>query len=360
MKHASLFSGIGGFDLAAEWMGWENVFNCEIEPFPRKILNYYWPNAISYQDIKETDFKKHYGSIDIISGGFPCQPYSTAGKRQGKEDDRHLWPEMLRAIREIKPRYVLGENVLGLVDWNGGLVFEEVQADLENEGYKVQPIILPACGVDAPHKRYRVWFVAYPNECTARPSRTSRETKSNGGKNDDEQSCRRQSTEQHIGCSNVQRINTNTTNTRIESLRPERENEIHGTRITSDTTGKQGERVQSKQREFSEQKQRELRRSGCKNGSKWNITDPDSLRLRGETDWIRKTRQPNEKSKANDWENFPTQSPICSGNDGISSKLDGITFSKWRRESIKGYGNAIVPQLAYEIFKVIHELNENS
>ncbi len=101
MTHGSLFSGIGGFDLAAEWMGWENVFHCEWNPFGQKVLKHYWPNAISYEDITKTDFTVHRGKIDIITGGFPCQPYSSAGKRKGKDDERHLWPSMLRAIREI-------------------------------------------------------------------------------------------------------------------------------------------------------------------------------------------------------------------------------------------------------------------
>lgn len=160
MNHASLFSGIGGFDLAAEWMGWKNVLHCEIEAFPRKILQYYWPNAISYGDITKTDFTIHRGQIDLISGGFPCQPYSVAGKRKGKEDERHLWPEMLRAIREIQPRYIVGENVSGLLNWNGGLVFNEVQTDLETAGYEVQPFVLPACAIGGWHRRDRVWFIA--------------------------------------------------------------------------------------------------------------------------------------------------------------------------------------------------------
>jgi len=101
MTHASLFSGIGGFDLAAEWMGWENVFHCEINPFGQKILKYYWPKAISYGDITKTDFTIWRSRVDIITGGFPCQPFSIAGKRKGTADDRHLWPEMLRAIQEI-------------------------------------------------------------------------------------------------------------------------------------------------------------------------------------------------------------------------------------------------------------------
>ncbi|MFN9114315.1 MAG: DNA cytosine methyltransferase, partial [Bacteroidota bacterium] len=160
MKHGSLFSGIGGFDLAAEWMGWENVFHCEWNPFGQKVLHHYWPNAIQYHDITTTDFTIHRGSIDLLSGGFPCQPYSMAGKRLGKEDERHLWPEMLRAIREIAPKYVVGENVLGLTNWNGGLVFDEVHSDLESAGYEVQAVVIPAAACNAPHGRDRVWFVA--------------------------------------------------------------------------------------------------------------------------------------------------------------------------------------------------------
>jgi len=161
MKHGSLFSGIGGFDLAADWMGWENIFHCEIAEFPRKILNHYWPNAECHEDIKKTDFTKYRGTVDIISGGFPCQPYSAAGKRLGKEDDRHLWPEMLRVIREVKPQWVVGENVRGLLNWNGGMVFHEVCADLENIGYEVQAFIIPASGINAPHQRERLWIVAH-------------------------------------------------------------------------------------------------------------------------------------------------------------------------------------------------------
>ena len=161
MTHGSLFSGIGGFDLAAEWMGWENKFHCEWNEFGQKVLKYYWPNAESFHDITKTDFTKYANRIDILTGGFPCQPYSMAGKRKGKDDERHLWPEMLRCIREVKPKWVIGENVLGLVNWSEGLVFHEVQADLEAEGYEVFPYVLPAVSVNAPHRRDRVWFVAH-------------------------------------------------------------------------------------------------------------------------------------------------------------------------------------------------------
>jgi len=166
MTHGSLFSGIGGFDLAAEWMGWKNAFHCEWNEFGQRVLKHYWPKAVSYGDITKTNFSRWNGTVDVISGGFPCQPYSSAGKRLGKEDERHLWPEMLRAIREVSPRWVVGENVRGLVNWNDGLVFDEVQANLEAEGYEVQPFLLPAAGVNAPHRRDRIWFVAQKRNAT--------------------------------------------------------------------------------------------------------------------------------------------------------------------------------------------------
>jgi hypothetical protein len=120
MTHGSLFSGIGGFDLAAEWMGWENIFHCEWNPFGQKVLAHHFPNSKSYNDITKTDFTIHEGTIDVLSGGFPCQPYSYAGKQLGKADERHLFPHMLRCIKEIKPKWVIGENVRGLVSWGGG------------------------------------------------------------------------------------------------------------------------------------------------------------------------------------------------------------------------------------------------
>ena len=120
MTHASLFSGIGGFDLAAEWIGWNNIFHCEWNPFGQRVLAHHFPNSKSYNDITKTDFSIHAGEIDVLTGGFPCQPYSSAGKRLGKADERHLFPEMLRAINEVKPTWVVGENVLGIVNWGGG------------------------------------------------------------------------------------------------------------------------------------------------------------------------------------------------------------------------------------------------
>lgn len=262
MRHGSLFSGIGGFDLAAEWMGWENVFHCEWMEFPRKVLDYHFPNADSHIDICKTDFTKYANKIDILTGGFPCQPFSTAGKRKGTEDERYLWGEMLRAIQEIKPKFVIAENVYGITNIDGGLVFQQVCLDLEGEGYEVQPFIIPAAAKNAPHRRDRCWFIA--------------NTSNNGN--------------QRGSC-----------------------------------------KVQIESKKQSVQKRDNIQQ----------FEQPTDIRQKMESSCK--------------WSNFPTQSPFCGGDDGLPGELDGITFPKWRNESIKAYGNAIVPQVAYEIFKAIHQ-----
>ena len=314
MRHGSLFSGIGGFDLAAEWMGWENVFHCEKEKFCQQVLNYYWPKATLHEDIRNTDFTIYRGLIDILTGGFPCQPYSTAGKRLGKEDDRHLWPEMLRAIREISPRWIVGENVRGLTNWNGGLVFDEVQADLEAEGYEVIPFLLPACAVNAPHRRDRVWFVAHREDARVKGVRSGRENKVCGFKSIANSASKgREEREQIIG-----QQDTKETGTGMEFW-PERFSENGN---VTDTFNKGLQRNQ---------------RSGT----------------HGERNWQKTFRPATQQIKIQSWDNWPTQPPVCSRNDGLPAQLDGITFSKWRNESIKGYGNAVVPQVVLQIFKAI-------
>lgn len=305
MKHISLFSGIGGFDLAAQWAGWDNLASCEINPFGRRVLSHYWPEAYHHDDIKtltgeiiDHEAQKRYGSdwrADgvILSGGFPCQPYSLAGKRLGKEDERHLWPEMCRVIREIKPDWIVGENVFGLVNWSDGLVFNEVQTDLETQGYEVQAFVLPACAADAPHRRDRVWIVAKSIENTMRS-----------------------------GCLRGQ---------------PEQER--------------------------------------TKDGQQWNIgagncnglclserfsTYANGIGQPGEKHGHQESGISCENSKGISWHDFPTEPPVCLRNDGFSGRLDGITFPKWRNESIKAAGNAIVPQIAYRIFQTINNFTHGT
>lgn len=381
MKHGSLFSGIGGFDLASEWMGWENSFHCEWNPFGQKVLKYYWPKATSYHDITKTDFTIHRGRIDILTGGFPCQPYSTAGKRKGKEDERHLWPEMLRAIREIRPRWVVGENVRGLISWNGGLVFEEVQAELEAQGYRVQPFLLPAASVNAPHRRDRIWFVAYSNnqggcgEPGEVPSKDGEVSERNnhaepsdpdiqrnakdsnkdgwGGNEWEKESNIRQQWD--ISSGDNERLPTdyakvrNATNTEFQGLQ--------GCTDHGEVRGEKGE-VGRERDQSSTQSTSSNRES--------DATHPYSEVLEyryGKGEAIEraiKEERTKSFSSPGEWEAFPTVSPICIRDDGFSSRLDGITFPKWRNESIKAGGNAIVPQVALQIFKAIQEYEDRN
>lgn len=281
LNHASFFSGIGGFDYAAEKSGWKNIFHCEIDPFCQRVLKYHFPNSIPYADIRETCFQQFRGLVDVLTGGFPCQPFSQAGKKLGKADDRHLWPEMLRGILEIRPRWILGENVRGIANWNGGLVFEEVQSDLASAGYETIPFRIPACGINAPHRRERIWFLAHASSIGVSGHRDELEVAG---------SCR-QWWENNEEVGHLAFTPANASRTRFWL-------QEHGSRISeqSDETG--------------------------------------------ETDY---------------WENWPSQSPICGRNDGLPRELDGIAFSKWKSESIKAYGNAIVPQLAMKFFKAINQ-----
>lgn len=332
MTHGSLFSGIGGFDLAAEWMRWENVFHCEINEFCQKVLKYYWPNAQQYTDIKQSDFSVWRGRIDILSGGFPCQPYSAAGKRKGKADDRHLWPEMLRAVREIQPRWVVGENVYGLVNWSKGLVFDEVQTDLENEGYQVTPYILPACAVNAPHRRDRIWFVAH----------STGNRRSGNGKGIENENREKRSGESRQLERGFKRLRSN--------------------EYVTDTTGKSKRESSNKIDTIANERKTRIEFGG----NSRIITDSDSsigcegrLHETGpETTEGHVSARDARINERGTWDNFPTQSPVRSRNDGLSGELAGITFSKHRNESIKAYGNAIVPQVAYEIFKTIQQYEQ--
>lgn len=154
-----LFSGIGGFSLGLERAGMKTVAFCEIDTFCQKVLKKHWPDVPIHDDITKLDGKEYAGSIDVICGGFPCQPFSVAGKQRGKDDNRYLWPEMLRIVSEAKPTWFIGENVPGIIN----LALEQVCTDLEAQGYEVQTLIIPACAVNAPHKRSRTWIIAHTN-----------------------------------------------------------------------------------------------------------------------------------------------------------------------------------------------------
>lgn len=325
MTHGSLFSGIGGFDLAAEQVGWTNLFHCEWNPFCRRVLDYHFPNSESYEDIKETDFRKWQGEVDVLSGGFPCQPFSTAGLRKGSTDDRYLWPEMLRAIEEIRPTWVVGENVAGLLsmvhpsekvkmessqnlfgesyevyEQREQYILYEIITALEERGYSVQPFIIPAIAVGALHRRDRIWIVAYAND--ARVEGTRRE-----GKDD----------------TDVSNVVTN-----------------------SDSIGQQRGRSESNGIEEDKTKWGDLFIKSKRFSNK-------SAASNSKVQWRTKRATPRG------WSNFPSQSPVFGGDDGVPRELDSITFPKWRTESVKAYGNAIVPEVARRIFECINQLSED-
>ena len=345
MTHASLFSGIGGFDYAAALLGWINIFDCEIDAFCRKVLEYHFPNSVHYGDITKQIFKEWRGKIDVLSGGFPCQPFSLAGQRKGADDNRYLWPQMLRVIREIRPTWVVGENVAGILTMVqpgaevevGGqaslfgedyrkrvlhrqeYVIETICRDLEREGYAVQPLLIPACAVGAPHRRDRIWFIAH---------RTNAGTE----------------TMQFTGENGIYAVGTSS--------------HTDGDRYTSCGTSCRIEKERRERAAVSGQRGGRCEWFNGLDGFSRIAADPYGKRQKyGNDQRTERWSEPDERFKtqysSSIWEKFPTQSPICIGDDGLSGRLDGITFSKWRQESVKAYGNAIVPQVAYEIFKAI-------
>lgn len=272
----------------------------------------------------------------------------------GKEDERHLWPEMCRIIREVQPRWVVGENVRGLIGWNGGMVFDEVQADLEAQGYEVTPYVLPAAAVGAPHRRDRVWFVAYAHNKGG--SNGPREVQSKDGevRQRDDRTEPRHASGGNASDTNSGRLERSET-IRRDGLNVEREG------IPGNASNTDGIRLQHGTESGSVgQSQGEARGRTTKSAQADGRVQyaPDTEVPRGERERINGQGQVQPdgrggKSMETTWENFPTVPPVCGGDDGLPKELDGLTFSKWRRESIKAYGNAIVPQVALQIFKAI-------
>lgn len=326
MKHLDLFSGIGGFAYAIDqvWDNVEHVF-CDYEQFPQQVLKKHWPEAKIYGDIREITTnpfderlerlkqKQATGQLGqsggtrthetsrpfIVTGGFPCQPFSTAGLRRGTADERHLWPEMLRVIQLTQPTWVIAENVYGLLDWNDGLVFEQVCTDLETSGYEVQPFVIPAVAVNAPHRRYRVWFVGHAKY----NGRDGAEDPQGGTQGNDR---------------DTQRPD--------ELRQPERANSLRPT--PTDTRRKHG-----------------------KSGS--------GQSPQGETAKRGAATEETERFRRSSWHQdwYEVATEFCSVDDGLPVLLDGLELSKskHRKEQLKAYGNAIVPEVAVQLMKSIRQ-----
>jgi DNA (cytosine-5)-methyltransferase 1 len=321
-------------------LGWENVFHCEINGFGRKVLEYWFPDSESYEDITKTDFTKFRGTIDVLTGGFPCQPFSYAGKRGGQSDERYLWPEMLRVINEVRPTWVIGENVAGiatmvesckvtdmgseatLFEASGGIhrytaefafTIERICSDLESEGYSVQPMLIPACAVGAPHRRDRVFFIAHNNFAS-----------------------------DSIHQGSLRNASTNATKEGKERL--SERNEVQWSNEPADARSQMCDIASNCDCKGLEGQNESRSGEGRKRMYIWR-----NLAGCCGADDLRPERR---------WQTFPTVSAVHRGNDGIPFDVDSLTisFSKWRTETIKAYGNAIVPQVMYRIFEAIEAL----
>jgi len=263
-SHLDLFSGIGGFALAAKWHRIETKAFCEIDPWARRVLSKNFPGVPIHEDVKQLSGKQYEG-IDLITGGYPCQPFSLAGKRQGEGDDRHLWPEVFRIIKEARPRWVLCENVTGHVTMG----LDQVLSDLGSEGYTGEPIIIPACAKNAQHRRDRVWIIA------------------------------------HSGSEGLQRSE------RKSSAGKKRKPIGHSTELDSESVSSDS---------ASGRRQRQGR----------HVEPVDST--------ADQDREANQFINELGWPNEP---PVCRRINGVSRRMDG--------NRLRGLGNAIVPQIAYEI-----------
>lgn len=417
MRHASLFSGIGGFDLAAQWMGWENVFQVEIDNWCRRILAKHFPSTKRYVDIQDFNGLNYEHSIDIISGGFPCQPFSQAGKQRGKEDDRYLWPEMLRIISQIKPTWIIGENVPGIiqmaqfdsqppVDSEGnpignpgdifthrgqGILGKEILESLKKEGYEVQPFDIPACAVNAIHRRDRVWILAY-SYSNAR-LRKSREYKSesrkewiqkrheilNSGQSDKIQSFDA-SYSQNIGWG--RRTSKECSSFREGELLSRKSKR---SKVGSETQGCSGINFSSNTKRYGfatseierssgeaiyNEQSRKNRSFNSKRDSNIPASEADvpNTDIRRDRRYQRTSIQETSASCSGATQNggcrrirFPISQPtICRGDDGISYWLDDGTLisNKERIRALEGLGNAVVPQEVYEIFRIIEKFDQ--
>jgi len=324
MKHLDLFSGIGGFSLAAQWVWgeeYENVGFCDNNEFCQQVIKKNFKNAKIYNDIRELSIERLIADadrsghlyaqsqklsaeegkqaqyelaqsyqLDLLTGGFPCQPFSFAGKRRGNQDDRYLWPEMLRIIRETRPRWIVGENVAGIIN----LALDQVLLDLERENYTCQVFVIPAASVQAPHRRDRVWIVAHAGTDT-RGKRGSRR-----GIYQD---------------SRIQR------------------------RILLPSIKKNGRATRSA--------------SGADTASfKRNSANPEGA---GQSGWIYGPGKIEFWGSGARYDWLEVATSLCRVDDGLSGKLDGreLTPKQHRIERIKSLGNAIVPQVAAEIFRAI-------
>ena len=344
LKVLDLFSGIGGFTLGLDSTNFfETVKFVEKDKYCQKVLQKNFPNIPIEEDIKNVKGKE--GEADVICGGFPCQPFSVAGKQKGTSDDRHLWPEMFRLIREIKPQFVIGENVKNIINIQDGVVFETVCTDLESEGYEVQPFNIPAAGVGAPHRRERVWIVAY-----AERYNEIQQIQKSDGTQDQVQSKRGQENSASWISSRANsirqtnnRYETNVANTHSSNQRTGKKSKQQEGNTSRECFSNSSEHVSNTESIESHvgehgKHQEERSRQGEIRGENSHDANTYSKRLerfRAEHE-LRNSEKEKQTSGNSWWSVEPNVGRVANGVPG-------------RVHRLKGLGNAIVPQIAKEI-----------
>jgi len=335
MTLGSLFSGIGGFELAATWAGIEPIWSNEIDSFCCKVLRKNFNHEIIEKDIREIG-KHNLKSVDIITGGFPCQPFSHAGKRKGTKDDRYLWHEMLRIIRELKPSYVIGENVAGLLSMENGKTLERILFDLENEGYRTEIFIIPACAVGAWHRRDRIWIIAYNgswNTWGGHESKQAKMRRHEPRKNPKTSSSF--SRQDNSGGISKRKLETSKA---LENV-PNTDSSGHFYRESKEQSTKRERESQHKSKSGNIYE-------NVSNTSKQGLQGSKKTRNNGENKQESKNKQPSRFSRGHKyWSVEPNVGRVA---NGIPNRVDRL----------KGLGNAIVPQVAYELFKAINYSND--
>ena len=337
-KLLDLFSGIGGFSLGAEQNGIETIGFVEKDEFCQKVLKKHWSDVPIIDDIRKVN-GKDFGSATIISGGFPCQPFSVAGKREGTDDDRYLWDEMLRVISSCKPTWVIGENVEGLINIQDGMVLRSVQDDLEREGFQVQCLVIPASGIGAWHQRNRVWIIGcnVSNTKSIGNRRKDRNMESENEKNRAEG--------REITISKFINDSKNVSNTNS--------GELHGCISTSRICRTKHHRMDSDKKRNGNEVRSETERCSSQNTERENVSDSNEQRLQEHELSQKSEEQKLNSGKLNAGEKptqswWQTQSELCGVPNGVSYELHSDRINR-----IKALGNSIVPQIAEQIFRSI-------
>lgn len=347
LTHFSLFTGIGGLDLAAEWAGIETVGQCEFADYPTKVLEKHWPEVPRWGDIRTLTGESFYErtglhTVDVISGGFPCQPFSNAGKRRGKEDDRYLWPEMVRVIAELRPTWVVGENVAGIIH----MALDTVLSDLEGQGYATRAFLIPASGVNAPHQRYRTAIVAY-TDCAGLQTSRAEQQATGASRNGED-------------VHNPNRIRYSRQDTR--------ESDCNDT--WDDKTSKQGWRTKPNDLVTGCQDVSDSYGTGCKELYFPGITDRERFTGGGTDEGavcntagqglsdrsskkVEEFRAEQESERPNCRRGEPDGSRQWATEPRVGRVANGVSH---RVDRIKCLGNAVVPQQFYPIFKAIAEI----